>query len=268
MFEVEISNMAGDRVARRVPVPDTINPLDRTACLAAAVKQLLTEDAPLSGLNFDSLHLTDCDLSGRDFSGSSFNHATLHACRFDQARLNGVHAMGAQFAHSSFQGAQQYGAILKSADFSNTDLTQANFCGASLVDVDLRGASLSDTRFDGAALSGAKFDNLDFAAGSFAGCALREAKVGRFLWGNEDVFHPPVTFSGSVFPVRLFEDFLLMAGTMFLRDQIEGGDSDDATPAELAYLREYRDLLTFFMDAQVNDRSTHGPVKPGRSGVH
>ncbi|XAO72449.1 MAG: pentapeptide repeat-containing protein [Acetobacteraceae bacterium] len=154
------------------------------------------------------------------------------------------------------------------ADFSNTDLTQANFCGASLVEADLRGASLSNTRFDGAALSDAKFENVDFAAGSFAGCALREAKVGHFLWGNQDVFHPPVTFSGSVFPVRLFEDFLMMAGTMFPRDQIEGGDSDDATPAELTYLREYRDLLTFFMDAQVNGRSTHGPDDPSLTGVH
>ncbi len=53
-----------------------------------------------------------------------------------------------------------------------------------------------------------------------------------------------------------------MAGTMFPRDQIEGGDSDDATPAELAYLREYRDLLTFFMDAQFKDRAAHGTPIP------
>jgi len=268
MFEVEISNMAGDSVARRVPVSDTINPSDRTACLTAAFKQLLAEGAPLSGLNFDALHITDCDLSGRDLSGSSFNHAILLACRFDYARLNGVHAMGAQFARSSFQGAQLFGSILKMADFSMTDLTQANFCGAALVEADLRGASLSDTRFDGAALTGATFDHVDFAAGSFAGCSLREAKVGHFLWGNEDVFHPPVTFSGSVFPVRLFEDFLMMAGTMFPRDQIEGGDSDDATPAELTYLREYRELLTFFMDSQVRDRSARGPSGPSLTGMH
>ncbi len=110
-------------MARRVPVSDTMNPSDRTSCLAAAFRQLLAEDAPLSGLNFDSLHLSDCDLSGR-ISPAAPLITRYSRLRFDHARLNGVHAMGAQFAHSSFNGAQLYGSILKMADFSDTDLTQ------------------------------------------------------------------------------------------------------------------------------------------------
>jgi len=107
-------------------------PLDHNGHLNAGV---------LRGYSFDSLDMTDADLSGFVFAGGvSFRKTILRSADISNVDLSDADLGGANLQAASVAGANLGGALLRNAAFDSCQLLGASLANADLQGADFRGA--------------------------------------------------------------------------------------------------------------------------------
>ncbi len=182
---------------------DNTNPSDVGEVIASLITPGLY--AIMQSQSWPKLDLSYVDLSGQDFSGSTyqftncnfqfaildqtnFTGTILSSSNFSGASLVATNFSGANLSSAFFQGTSLTstnfnGANLSSANLSNAllasaiftggaNLSSANLSGSSLVATDFTGANLSSTNFSAAALLETNFTGATLSATNFTGCDL------------------------------------------------------------------------------------------------
>lgn len=102
------------------------------------------------------------DLRQRMIDRRSLGKRDLFSVNFDGEDLGGLDAVGTLMRNCSFKGAK-----LRSADFTDANVSGGYFDGADMVDANLRGASCNGTSFDGADLRSVDFTGAELFGASF-----------------------------------------------------------------------------------------------------
>lgn len=115
-------------------------------------------------------------LSGRNFTYTTFVNCRFHQTYFDDADLTyanfrrcdlaGAHFAYAKLAHATFTNCT-FANVQQVADFTSANLSYANFRGEQLVGVQFRDATLYKTDFTRANLRGANFDGVELTEVKF-----------------------------------------------------------------------------------------------------
>ena len=88
----------------------------------------------LTSSSFSDSHLVDVKFLGCDMTSVDFNRANLAECLFNESLLNGTDFSYAIVDYCNFSDADLAGAILREADFSNSDFTSCENLSASRFD--------------------------------------------------------------------------------------------------------------------------------------
>ena len=98
------------------------------------VEGAVFDNADLTSSSFADSHLVDVKFLGCDLTSVDFNRATLVECSFNESVLNGTDFSYAKVDYCNFADADLVGAIMRDADFSNSDFTSCENLNASRFD--------------------------------------------------------------------------------------------------------------------------------------
>jgi uncharacterized protein YjbI with pentapeptide repeats len=117
----------------------------------ARLVDVLLVRCDLSGCDFSEstwrrVELVDCRLSAVELPQVRFDDVRFEDCRLDDANLRMAHLHRVELATSVLQGAELIAAQLEEVTFRDCDLSAADFSGARCAQVDLRGARLDGLR--------------------------------------------------------------------------------------------------------------------------
>jgi uncharacterized protein YjbI with pentapeptide repeats len=128
---------------------------------------------------FSGLDLRNADLSGSDFTGSTFLLCNLTGARFDNSDLSEVDFYS-DAKSASFRSVDLFQAKM-SSDFSSSDFSNAYLGGTDFTLANLTQAKFNFARgyaiFDYANLTGAVLDDADFSLASFESANLLNASI-------------------------------------------------------------------------------------------
>ena len=102
------------------------------------------------------------ELRQRMIDRRSLGKRDLLSVNFDGEELGGLDAVGTVMRNCSFKGAK-----LRSADFTDANVSGGAFDNADMVDVNMRGASCNGTSFEGADLRSVDFTDAELFGASF-----------------------------------------------------------------------------------------------------
>lgn len=88
----------------------------------------------LTSSSFADSHLTEVKFIGCDLTSVDFNRANLVECGFNESVLNGTDFSYSTVDYCNFADADLAGAILRDADFTNSDLSMSENLNASRFD--------------------------------------------------------------------------------------------------------------------------------------
>ena len=97
-----------------------------------------------------------CNLFQADFGGLNLKGRNLAGARLRQADLSAAVAGHVRMSGSDLRDLNAYGAVMGSADFARSDLTNATFVGAYLEGANFAGAKLGGVNFSGAEMGRAR----------------------------------------------------------------------------------------------------------------
>lgn len=97
-----------------------------------------------------------CNLFQADFGGLNLKGRNLTGARLRQADLSAAVAGHVRMNGSDLRDLNAYGAVMGSADFARSDLTNATFVGAYLQGANFAGARLGGVNFSGAEMARAR----------------------------------------------------------------------------------------------------------------
>ncbi len=100
----------------------------------ANIEGAVFNNIDLTSSSFADSHLTDVKFLGCDMTSVDFNRANLVECSFAESVLNGTDFSYATVDYCNFADADLAGAILRDADFSNSDLSMSENLNASRFD--------------------------------------------------------------------------------------------------------------------------------------
>ena len=113
-------------------------------CSAADLSEIDFSGANIQGAIFDNVDLTSSSFAdstltevkflGCDLTSVDFNRANLVECSFNESVLNGADFSYSRVDYCSFADADLAGAIMRDADFSNSDFSAAENLNASRFD--------------------------------------------------------------------------------------------------------------------------------------
>lgn len=92
------------------------------------------DNVDLTSSSFADSQLTDVKFSGCDLTSVDFTRSTLIECGFNESVLNGTDFSYAKVDYCNFADADLAGAILRDADFTNSDLSMSENLNASRFD--------------------------------------------------------------------------------------------------------------------------------------
>lgn len=92
------------------------------------------DNVDLTSSSFADTHLTNIKFLNCDLTSTDFNRANLAECSFNESVLNGTDFSYATVDYCNFADADLAGAILRDADFSNSDLSMSENLNASRFD--------------------------------------------------------------------------------------------------------------------------------------
>jgi uncharacterized protein YjbI with pentapeptide repeats len=118
-------------------------------------------EANLDGGDFAASRATDADFSGASLRQSGFQQAVLA-----RTRMQGIEALGANFAQARMRGADFRRASLVGADFSNADLVDTMLDHANLSDATMTAADLNGAKIDGVVFSRTRLPDNSLKSGS------------------------------------------------------------------------------------------------------
>jgi uncharacterized protein YjbI with pentapeptide repeats len=135
-----------------------------------------------SGATLKDTILTDCDLTGIDFSKADLTGANLQRATLTEASLVGTNLSNALLALANLERANLSNSNLEGANLSQANLTAATLSMASLhlanlTNVTLTNATVSGTEFNQADLFGARLDGVALRSARLAGAMLRQVDV-------------------------------------------------------------------------------------------
>lgn len=88
----------------------------------------------LTSTSFADSNLTEVKFLGCDLTSVDFNRANLVECSFNESILNGTDFSYSRVDYCNFSDADLAGAIMRDADFSNSDFSMAENLNASRFD--------------------------------------------------------------------------------------------------------------------------------------
>ncbi|NEP46908.1 MAG: pentapeptide repeat-containing protein [Okeania sp. SIO2H7] len=118
--------------------------------IGAIASSTFINPSPALAENYDKQTLIGEDFSGRDLTDSSFNGAVIKKANFSNTNLRGVVLFGAHVEEANFEGAD-----LSYATLDNIHAEKANFTNAIL-----EGAFMYNAQFQGATIDGADFTDI------------------------------------------------------------------------------------------------------------
>jgi len=116
-------------------------------------------DDDLNGFDFDSSHLDDVNLSGRQMEGAIFSEASMMNSNLEGCDLYWAVFYRTNLANANLKRACLRGTDMKEANLTGTDLREADF-GRDNLDgsTQLQGANFSGCLIDGTIFVGAIYD--------------------------------------------------------------------------------------------------------------
>lgn len=156
----------------------------------------------LSQVNFTGANLTRALLTGSNLAGGTLTAATLTDARLVGANLSGADVTGAVLSNTNLARANLLGAVFTGADLrtaaltesvnlKTADFTNANLSGQKLVNVDLSGSTLT-----GANLSKVNFREVDLSGAVVTNANLEGAGL-NYVKSTGMVGLPTATLRGS-----------------------------------------------------------------------
>ena len=101
---------------------------------SANIEGAVFDNVDLTSSSFADSHITDVKFLNCDLTSVDFNRANLVECSFNESVLNGTDFSYATVDYCNFADADLAGAILRDADFSNSDLSMSENLNASRFD--------------------------------------------------------------------------------------------------------------------------------------
>ena len=92
------------------------------------------DNVDLTSSSFADSNLTEVKFLGCDLTSVDFNRANLIECAFNESVLNGTDLSYSRVDYCNFADADLAGAIMRDADFSNSDFTACENLNASRFD--------------------------------------------------------------------------------------------------------------------------------------
>ena len=92
------------------------------------------DNVDLTSSSFSDSNLTEVKFLGCDLTSVDFNRANLVECSFGESVLNGTDFSYAKVDYCNFADADLAGAIMREADFTNSDFTACENLNASRFD--------------------------------------------------------------------------------------------------------------------------------------
>ena len=92
------------------------------------------DNADLTSSSFADTSLTDVKFLGCDMTSVDFNRANIVECQFNESVLNGTDFSYATVDYCNFADADLAGAIMRDADFTNSDFSASENLNASRFD--------------------------------------------------------------------------------------------------------------------------------------
>lgn len=108
--------------------------LSETDFSGMTIEGAIFDNADLTSSSFADTNLTDVKFLGCDMTSVDFNRANLVECQFNGSVLNGTDFSYATVDYCNFADADLAGAIVRDADFTNSDFTAAENLNASRFD--------------------------------------------------------------------------------------------------------------------------------------
>lgn len=140
-----------------------------------------------SQLLFHKLDLSGCAFIGAQLARSNFIECTIERADFSQASLGTVNFLTCKGADSQFREADLAGAgFLAGGVFCRADLSGALLKGANFGDSDFSTACLAGAVLDGANLTRAKLAGCDARLAKARGALLRKADLRGSRWAGTD----------------------------------------------------------------------------------
>lgn len=251
MFELKIYTASRSATAHSVRLDTPRDRESHPAIIADALLTLIRDGVPTGGLDFSEAQLTKEDLSGRRFAGCA-----LRSAHFDNCALN----------QTDFSGAQ-----LENSIFSGSSLRNARFCGANLYRTRFISSDLWNADFSGADLTGVKFESTETGSARLRGANLPDEAIRpddlpdpRSRWiSYEDTAtsssagRDKLAFSvtGLDHPVKIFEDHLVVNGSIIYPEEIEDSRTDLPSFKMTSFLKPYLKVISFLMDYRKTTQS-------------
>ena len=164
----------------RTANPTVLPNLRQVSLTKVALGSIHLTEADLSGTNFTNAILRHADLSKAllleaDLTGSDLVGANLHNADLSRANLTGANLAGANLSGADLVGANLTGADLSRCNLTDAKLGWANVSSACLVDALLRGATLSRANLSDTELSRADLSEANMIEANLSHAVLREA---------------------------------------------------------------------------------------------
>ena len=98
------------------------------------IEGAIFDNVDLTSSSFADTNLTDVKFLGCDLTSVDFNRANLVECAFNESVLNGTDFSYSRVDYCNFSDADLAGAIMRDADFTNSDFTASENLNASRFD--------------------------------------------------------------------------------------------------------------------------------------
>ena len=98
------------------------------------IEGAIFDNVDLTSSSFADSNLTDVKFLGCDLTSVDFNRANLVECAFNESVLNGTDFSYSRVDYCNFSDADLAGAIMRDADFTNSDFTASENLNASRFD--------------------------------------------------------------------------------------------------------------------------------------
>ena len=215
--------------------------------------------------------LDESDLSGANFSGVAFNHATGFRCTAKKLQILSSNAerskwCGSKFADSSFKGSNLSGADFSGCDLSNVDFSQCNLRHAEFRNSRLNRSIFRDADLRFANLTSVTCQEADFSNAKVFGASLWQIKYSKLRSESLDISPEGdgsvLTTDLHLAPIAhlLCDDKLAdIVHTLKLRTVVilgkDSSPNDLALLKKIAYLATQRSLIPVLVKEQ---RDIHG----------